>query len=96
MAGLRWLTECEVQEENCHCCHCKSLFPEGFVAVLSSVMIADVISCSSSVGATAFFCGATGIYGVIVAIILTTKIKQPENTGTNLSGIWDFRSFYYT
>ena len=41
------------------------------------------------------FCEATAIYGVIMAIILTNKIKEPESTDFYLSNNWDFNGYYY-
>jgi V-type H+-transporting ATPase proteolipid subunit len=41
------------------------------------------------------FCEATAIYGVIMAIILSNKIKKPESSDYELSQYWDFPGFYY-
>jgi V-type H+-transporting ATPase proteolipid subunit len=41
------------------------------------------------------FCEATAIYGVIMAIILSNKIKKPETSDYELSQYWDFPGFYY-
>jgi V-type H+-transporting ATPase 21kDa proteolipid subunit len=41
------------------------------------------------------FCEATAIYGVIMAIILTNKIKEPESPDSTLAEGWDYNGFYY-
>jgi V-type H+-transporting ATPase proteolipid subunit len=41
------------------------------------------------------FCEATAIYGVIMAIILSNKIKKPESSDYEFTEYWDFPGFYY-
>jgi V-type H+-transporting ATPase 21kDa proteolipid subunit len=41
------------------------------------------------------FCEVTAIYGVVMAIILTNKIKEPENYGYYLVNNWDYYGYYY-
>jgi V-type H+-transporting ATPase 21kDa proteolipid subunit len=49
----------------------------------------------SSIGESVIFCEATAIYGVIMAIILTNKIKEPESAASTLAENWDYNGFYY-
>uniref|UniRef100_A0A7S1DCH4 V-ATPase proteolipid subunit C-like domain-containing protein n=1 Tax=Cyclophora tenuis TaxID=216820 RepID=A0A7S1DCH4_CYCTE len=41
------------------------------------------------------FCEATAIYGVIMAIILTNKVKKPTTATYYLAQDWDFGTYYY-
>mmetsp|Transcript_879 Transcript_879/g.1879 ORF Transcript_879/g.1879 Transcript_879/m.1879 type:complete len:194 (+) Transcript_879:142-723(+) len=41
------------------------------------------------------FCEATAIYGLIMAIILGNKIKEPETVGYYLEEGWDYNGYYY-
>lgn len=41
------------------------------------------------------FCEATAIYGLIMAIILGNKIKQPDSVGYYLDENWDYNGYYY-
>mmetsp|Transcript_40783 Transcript_40783/g.60442 ORF Transcript_40783/g.60442 Transcript_40783/m.60442 type:complete len:193 (-) Transcript_40783:236-814(-) len=41
------------------------------------------------------FCEATAIYGVIMAIILTNKVKKPDEATYYLDDNWDYNGFYY-
>ncbi|OEU22287.1 hypothetical protein FRACYDRAFT_267226 [Fragilariopsis cylindrus CCMP1102] len=41
------------------------------------------------------FCEATAIYGLIMAIILGNKIKEPESVGYYLDEGWDYNGYYY-
>merc|ERR1712071_179313 len=41
------------------------------------------------------FCEATAIYGVIMAIILTNKVKKPDEAVDMLGYDWDWYGLYY-
>lgn len=60
-----------------------------FFSVVALLFI--IFFCKFSV----IFCEATAIYGVIMAIILTNKIKEPESTDFYLDNNWDYYGYYY-
>ena len=41
------------------------------------------------------FCEATAIYGVILAIILLSKISSPKDKSYQLAATWNWATFYY-